>query len=128
MHDPQQELFSAVKIGLEEKGHTVYDGALPPEGTQYPFTYMGIFQQLDRVHKNALTGSVHCVIHVWHSNFRQRGTLSAMLLDVKRVLYGTQKTANFSWLVRNINTDIRPDNTTSQPLLHGIIEAELLFS
>lgn len=37
--DPQQELFSKLKIELEALGYAVYDGFLPPEGTAYPFVY-----------------------------------------------------------------------------------------
>jgi hypothetical protein len=129
MHiDPQQELFAALKVGLEAKGHTVYDGALPPDGTPYPFDYIGDFQQTDREHKNAVTGSVLATLHVWHNNTRQRGTLSKMLLEVKEVCRSTQKTNNFSWFVRNITQRIIPDTATAEPLLHGIIEAEFYFS
>lgn len=129
MHiDPQQELFAALKIGLEAKGHTVFDGVLPPDGTPYPFDYMGDFQQIDREHKNAVTGSVFATLHVWHNNTRQRGTLSKMLLEIKEVCRSTHKTNNFSWSVRNITQRIIPDTTTAEPLLHGIIEAEFYFS
>lgn len=129
MHiDPQQELFAALKIGLEEKGQAVFDGVLPPEDTPYPFTYLGDFQQIDREHKNAVTGSVFATLHVWHNNTRQRGTLSKMLLEVKEVCRSTRNTNNFSWAVRNVAQHIIPDNTTAQPLLHGIIEAEFYFS
>lgn len=129
MHiDPQQEIFTAVKIGLEQKGQAVFDGALPPDGTPYPFTYLGDFQQIDKEHKNAVTGSVFATIHVWHNNTRQRGTLSKMLLEVKDVCRNIQRTNNFTWGVRNITQRIIPDNTTAEPLLHGVIEAEFYFS
>jgi hypothetical protein len=71
---------------------------------------------------------VFATLHVWHNNTRQRGTLSKMLLEVKEVCRSTRNTNNFSWAVRNISQQIIPDNTTAQPLLHGIIEAEFYFS
>jgi hypothetical protein len=126
--DPQQELFTALKLALEAKGFDVYDGVLPPENTPYPFVYLGDFRQTDTEHKNAVTGIVYPVIHVWHNNCRQRGTVSAMLLEIKTECRKLVKTSNFAWLVRNVTGRIIPDNTTKTPLLHGVIEAEFLFS
>lgn len=126
--DPQQELFTAYKLGLEAKGYAVYDGALPPENTPYPFIYLGDFRQSDQMLKNAVNGNVYPKIHVWHNSPNQRGTVSAMLLDIKRVIYQTEKTNGFSWLVQSVNTQIIPDNTTKTPLLHGVVDAGLKFS
>lgn len=106
----------------------MYDGVLPPEGTPYPFIYLGDFGQSDQQLKNAVNGFVYPIIHIWHNNPRQRGTVSAMLLDVKRVIYQTAKTSSFSWLVQSVNERIIPDNTTKTPLLHGIVEAGVKFS
>lgn len=126
--DPQQELFTAYKLSLEAMGYAVYDGELPPENTPYPFIYLGDFSQTDTVLKNAVTGTVSPTIHIWHNNTRQRGTVSKMLLDVKRVIYQTQKTKAFSWLVQSVEGQIIPDNTTKTPLLHGIVTARVIFS
>lgn len=126
--EAQQELFTAFKLGLETKGHSVFDGFLPPDGTPYPFDYMGDFRQSDREHKADSTGSVFATIHVWHNDPGQRGTVSNMLLDIKTTARLLQKTANYSWAVRGITQNIFPDTTTKTPLLHGVFEAEFLFS
>lgn len=126
--DAQQELFTAYKLGIEAKGYAVYDGVLPPEGTPYPFVYIGDFRQADKEHKNAVTGTVYPTIHVWHNNTRQRGTVSRMLADIKAVCRSITHTRNFAWVIRNVNSQIIPDNTTRTPLLHGIVELEGLFS
>lgn len=126
--DAQQELFTAIKLALEEKGYAVYDGALPPANTPYPFIYLGDFQQLDTERKNAVTGTVYPMIHVWHNQYTQRGTVSQMLLDIKTVCRTLQRTTNFAWLIRNVNTRIIADKTTKTPLLHGVFEADCLFS
>lgn len=126
--DPQQELFTALKLALEAKGFDVYDGILPPEDTPYPFVYLGDFRQTDTEHKNAVTGIVYPMIHVWHNNPRKRGTVSKMLLEIKTECRRLVHTSNFAWLVRNVTGRIIPDNTTKTPLLHGVIEAEFLFS
>ena len=126
--DAQQELFTAFKLALEAKGYAVYDGALPPDNTPYPFIYLGEFRQTDTEHKNAVTGFVYPMIHVWHNNWDQRGTVSKMLLDIKTIARTLERTANFVWLVRNVNSRILADNTTKTPLLHGVVEAECVFS
>jgi hypothetical protein len=126
--DPQQEIFTAYKLALEAKGYDVYDGALPPENTPYPFIYLGDFRESDSQLKNAVVGYVYPTIHVWHNNTNQRGTVSRIVLDVKKTIMGTDKTANFGWLLQSLDSQIIPDTTTTMPLLHGIIEAGLKFS
>ena len=126
--DAEQELFAALKLGIEAKGYAVYDGALPPENTPYPFVYLGDFRQSETEHKNAITGTVYPTIHVWHNNIKQRGTVSRMLFDIKVVCRMIDSTGNFSWLHRNVSSRIFSDNTTKTPLLHGVMEAECLFS
>ena len=126
--DPQQELFTQLKIAFEAKGYDVYDGALPPENTPYPFVYLGDFRQSDSSAKGAVYGSVFPTIHVWHNNPRQRGTVSQMLLDIKTICRVLTHTANFAWMLYSVDQQIVTDNTTKSPLLHGIIEAEYKFS
>lgn len=126
--DPQQELFTALKLNLEAKGHDVYDGFLPPENTPYPFVYIGECQQIDDANKSAVFGYVHQTIHVWHNNPKQRGTVSKMLLDIKTVCRNIKHTTNFAWSVRNVTQNILPDTTTKSPLLHGVLDVEFYFS
>ena len=126
--DPQQELFTQLKLDLEAIGFAVYDGFLPPDGTPYPFVYLGDFQQIDAANKTAVFGSVYSTIHVWSNAPRQRGTVSEMLLEIKTACRKIKHTANFAWSVREVNQRVIPDNTTSTPLLHGVIEAEFIFS
>ena len=126
--DPQQELFTRLKLAIEEKGYDVYDGVLPPANTPYPFVYLGDFRQNDSATKNAVYGYVYPTIHVWHNNARERGTVSRMLLDIKTVCRAIERTTNFSWLLQSVDQRIIPDNTTKVPLLHGVIEAGYKFS
>lgn len=126
--DPQQELFARLKVDIEAKGYKVYDGFLPPDGTPYPFVYLGDFRQQDTARKNAVTGIVYPTIHVWHNNPQQRGTVSAMLLDIKAICYKISRTPNFAWMVTLTNQQIITDNTTRAPLLHGVLEPDFIFS
>lgn len=126
--DPQQELFSKLKIDIEALKYAVYDGFLPPEGTPYPFVYLGDNQQTDTSCKNAIYGRVHQVIHIWHNNPKRRGTVSDMLSNIKTACRKIEHTSNFSWDARGITSRIFPDNTTKTPLLHGVVEVDFYFS
>lgn len=129
--DPQQELFTRLLIGLKERfkmmGYEVYDSELPPEDTPYPFVYLGDFRQNDTETKTQVIGSVYPMIHVWHNNPRQRGTVSRMLLEIKKECRLIDSTDDH-WMVRNVTSRIFPDNSTKKTLLHGVVEAEFMFS
>ena len=126
--DPQQELFTELLLELRKLGYGVYDTFLPPEDTPYPFIYLADSQQTDTQTKSAVMGNVYQTIHVWHDNPRQRGTVSQMLLDIKKVCYKLEHTESFAWMIMNMNQRILPDNTTKTPLLHGLLEVEFKFS
>lgn len=126
--DPQQELFSELLLKMKELGYDVYDTFLPPKGTPYPFIYLADSQQTDTPNKTAVFGNVSQIIHIWHNNPRQRGTVSKMLLDIKKICYKLEHTENFAWMVRDVNQRILSDNTTKTPLLHGLLEVEFKFS
>lgn len=126
--DPQQELFSELLLKMKELGYDVYDTFLPPKGTPYPFIYLADSQQTDTPNKTTVFGNVSQTIHIWHNNPRQRGTVSKMLLDIKKICYKLEHTENFAWMVRDVNQRILPDNTTKTPLLHGLLEVEFKFS
>lgn len=126
--DPQQELFSTLLTELKKMGYDVYDGFLPPKNTPYPFIYLADSTQIDEENKTAVFGRVSQTIHVWHNSPKQRGTVSKMLLDAKTMCRKLEKTDNFSWFVRDVNQRILSDDTTKQPLLHGILSVEFSFS
>lgn len=126
--DPQQELFATLLVRLEEQGYDVYDGEMPPEGTPYPFVYLAASQQIDDINKSAVFGSVCQRIDVWHNNPGQRGTVSAIALGIKDVCRGIEHTENFSWYLKDVNQRMLADDTTKQPLLHGVLDVEFRFS
>lgn len=126
--DPQQQLFSRLYVDLKAQGYDVYDGCLPPDGTPYPFIYLGDCRQSDDANKSAVFGNVYMTIHVWSNTPRNRGTLSNILLAIKNVCRKIEHTDNFAWQLRNVNQRIIPDNTTKTPLLHGVLEVEYRFS
>lgn len=120
--DAQQELFTHLKLNIEAIGYAVYDGALPPEDTPYPFVYLGDFRQTDRDTKSHPYGNVYPTIHVWHNNPEQRGTVSEMLLNIKHICRRLRHTPSYAWTVQKIQSRIITDTTTKKPLLHGVID------
>lgn len=127
MADPQQELFSHLLSELRKK-YDVYDGFLPPAGTEYPFIYIADSVLTDEINKTAVFGEVSQTVHVWHNNPRQRGTVSAMLLDIKSTCRRMERTSNFAWLITNVEQTILADDSTAVPLVHGVLEITFKFS
>ena len=128
--DPQQELFMALleKLKAEFREDKVHDSFLPPEDTPYPFVYLADVRQSDSQTKSGMVGTVTQTIHVWHNDLAKRGTVSAMLFRVKGLCAQLEHTNNFGWLLVSADTQILPDTTTKQPLLHGVLEAVFRFS
>lgn len=127
--DSQQELFSALlvklKKELESKGVGVYDTFLPSEGTPYPYVYIGNSQLVDDYgNKTMILGSITQVVDVWHNNPRKRGELSEIMMIVKNVARQINRTNNFAFQIKDINQRILPDTSTSEPLMHGVLELD----
>lgn len=127
--DSQQELFIALKVQLEKalksKGVNVYDTFLPSEGTPYPYVYIGSSQLVDDYgNKTMILGSVTQVVDVWHNNPRKRGELSEIMMIVKNVARQINRTNNFAFRIHNIDQRILPDTSTSEPLMHGVLELD----
>ena len=122
--DPQQEIFTKLKVEIE-KSYDTYDGALPPENTPYPFVYLGeVTLQDDYGNKSRVLANVNVTIHVWSDDFTKRGTHSEMLRKVKEIARGITNTTSYSWQVLNIYQRQLEDSTTKTPLLHGVLQIE----
>ena len=125
--DAQQELFIALRNSIAQE-YSVYDGYMPPEDTPYPFVYLADSQMIDSPNKTKINGRVFQTIHVWHNSPMKRGTVSAMMLNIKNIARSIKATTNFHWMVRSVDQRILADNTTKKPLLHGVVEIEFYFS
>jgi len=124
--DAQQRLFTALLVRLRAAGLDVYDGALPPEGTPYPFVYLADTASDARIYKSGVSESVSLSVHVWHNDTLTRGLFSQILLTVKQNLYGLQTDVNASLI--SLSQQTLADDTTDTPLLHGIIAAVFIIS
>ena len=123
--DIQQAVFTQLKIDIESLGYDVYDGELPPEGTPYPFVYLCNSNRNDNRTKGGKSGTVSQMIHVWHNDVQKRDTVSAMLADIKDVCRELER--KYPVILSGMTQDILPDNTTKQPLLHGVLTVNFKF-
>lgn len=123
--DVQQALFTQLKVDIEALGYDVYDGHLPPKDTPYPFVYLGNSTQNDNSTKAGYIGSVSQMIHVWHNDVRKRGTVSGMLLNIKNIC--TILETKYPVILSGMTQNILPDDTTDQPLLHGVLTVNFKF-
>ena len=112
----QQELFTYFKTALN-----AYDGHLPPKGTPYPFYYLADTRQQYGASKSQEYGYVTLIVHIWHNNEKERGTVSEMMNTVLNTAGNLTETSNYKWsLIRNeTEQQILADNTTTPPLMHG---------
>lgn len=127
--DAQQELFSTILDILKTEFESVYDGFLPPEGTEYPFIYLSNSTQSDdsRV-KFERMGTIYQTVDVWGNNPNRRGDISEMLMRIKSICARIDRTDNFKWVLKSVNQQILADTSTKEPLMHGILELEFSFS
>ena len=123
--EPQQMLFGYLLTELRDKGYSVYDGALPSDKAPYPFIYLADSQTVDAARKDAVQGTVYQTLHVWHDNPQERGTVSAIILDIKRLCRKLENETG--WLLSECLSRILSDDTTGRVLMHGIIETGFKF-
>jgi hypothetical protein len=129
MSDPQQEIYTALLVALRDGVTPVYDGFLPPQGTPYPFIYMGDVAAGIVRKKSGETGTVKQTVHVWHSNPHKRGSVSAILMDIKRAADRIKETpGGYGWDIVDVSEEILPDTTTATPLLHGVVTLTFSYS
>lgn len=125
MKNPQQDLFSAFLVALRKEfgDGRVFDGFLPPEGTPYPFVYLGDSHQVDDFgNKMQVLGSVRQTVDVYMDNPKKRGTLSGYMDRVNSVARGLGQSGQYHWQAVSAEQQVIPDNSTSTPLLHGVID------
>lgn len=128
MHSPQQEIFTLCRqkatevIGKDD----VYD--YPPGEVDYPFFYIGEAFSQDKANKSVVNATVQQTIHLYHNDYKKRGTSEKLILELKHKLRKVVKTPHFFVTISNMSSQIIPDNSTSTPLLHGILEVEFKVS
>lgn len=104
----------------------VYD-YLPGEGTLYPFIFIGGQYGSDTRYKNVVTGNCSQTIHVYHNDSGRRGSTQRIMDDLLREIRKVKHTRTFYVELTDVRVQMLPDNTTSTPLLHGILDLRFNF-
>ena len=123
---PQQQVYDEVFKTCLDLGHDTYD-FLPPSSAKLPFVYVGEQFDQDRDTKTVIYGDVQQTIHIY-GNYKNRRQVTDMMNSIKRELRKKRKTENYYITIRNINSQTLIDESTSQPLLHGIVEVDFTFN
>lgn len=117
---PEQRIYTELRKIIDlELGYSVYDYL--PDSAEYPFVVLGEqFSQPTREHKDYRNKNVQTTVHVWHNDWRQRGTLSSMMREIELAIIRA-----FGVDGEDISIRILPDNSTGSDLLHGILETDI---
>lgn len=124
---PQQSIFTLCRMVSSRVIPDTYD-YLPGEGTKYPFVFIGEQFAQDTRKKNVVIGSVQQTIHVYHNDYRKRGSTTKIMDDILAELRKQKKAGLYSIDLVGVSMRVVPDNTTSTPLLHGIMELNFKFN
>lgn len=123
---PQQAIFDVVFQTSLNQGYSTFD-YLPPDKTKYPFVYVGEQFDEDLFTKTNVYGLVTQTIHIYHVH-RKRREFTDVVNRFKLELRRLKQAEDYRITVRNMNVQTIIDNTTGEPLLHGIIEVEFRFN
>jgi len=123
---PEQEVFDVVYMKCQQLGYDVYD-YLPPEQTAYPFVYVGEVFQQDRHTKSGLFGDVQVTVHVYN-DYQKRRETTTMRDRIKHELYKVRNAGSINLTLKRGTGQIFIDDSTTEPLLHGVLELEFTFT
>lgn len=117
----QQELFDAVYATSLRLGYETYDYA--PQGVSFPIVQVGEqFEQEQRT-KSGPYAIVQQTIHVYHY-YTQRRELTSIVDMLKKELRQLRRSGPFYFAYRNATGRTMTDNSTSNTLLHAVLEVE----
>ena len=125
LKSPQQQIYDAVFLIAYKLGYSVFD-YLPADKVSYPFVFVGEYFNNDRKTKSIKYGNVVQTVHVYHSH-KGRRELSTMIDKIKAGCEQLKRTDNFYISCKSSNGQVMLDNSTGEPLLHGILEVEFQF-
>ena len=117
---PEQKIYTQIRRICDELGYPVYDYRADGQ-TGFPFVILGEqFSQPLREHKDGRNKQIQTTIHVWHNDWRKRGTVSQIMRGIELKII-----EHFGVPAENINMQIIADDTTGSNLWHGILETDI---
>lgn len=128
MPSPQQELFTALRtICIDVSGTDRVFDYLPPD-VGYPLVYIGEQLSTDKMNKSLVMAEVTQTIHVYHNDFRKRGTTTSIIDQVVSKARALNGTVHFYCKLNRHYQQVLEDHSTGQPLLHGVLELTFTLS
>lgn len=126
MASPQQEIFTAIRgICVSRIGDSNVYEVLPPDGTPYPFIYVGEQSSVDDLtNKTVVFAEVRQTVHIYHNNLKRRGDVSAVLDDLLTELRRLEATKTFRWRLTSVSNEVRVESV-GEKVLHGILDVKL---
>lgn len=119
---PQQRIWIDVRMLSVSLGYDTYD-YLPDSQADYPFVFIGeSFKQDIRRHKDYLNGQTQVTVHVWHNDWKQRGTVMQMMTNIEQAVR-----EKYHMNVQGVDTQVLTDNSTGSNLLHGVLEINIKY-
>ena len=116
---PEQRAYKRIRKLCEDLDYNVYDRV--PDDATFPFVIIGEqFSQRVRDHKEHTVKDVQTTIHIWHNDWKQRGTVSRMIRELEIEIM-----REFGVEGEDISTQIILDNTTGTDMYHGIVEPDI---
>jgi hypothetical protein len=125
MKSPKIQLFNAVFSRSLSLGYETYD-YLPgkDEDTHYPFVHIAGSVSSDVMNnKEVITGTISQTIHVW-GLVNDRSQFAEMIFHLEMELRRISELENYFVRLTELDSNEIYDNTTTDNLLHGIIQAE----
>jgi hypothetical protein len=125
MKSPKIQLFNSVFNKSLSLGYDTYD-YLPSkdEGAPYPFVHVAGSISSDIINnKEMITGTISQTIHVWEMA-NDRSHFAEMIYNLEMELRRLAKLENYYARLVSLDSNEVYDNTTTDNLLHGIIQAE----
>lgn len=126
LKSPQQYIFDEVFIQSLNLGFRTFD-YLPPESAGLPFVFIGEQFNEDIANKTNVHGFVNQTIHIYHDRKRRR-ELTDMINALKASIRKMKNAGPYRVRVNSVTDQMIFDNSTAEPLLHGIIEIEFRFN
>lgn len=127
-NSPRQEIFTMCRqAAVRVLGESSVFDYLPGKEARYPFVFIGEQYGEDIRYKTVVAGDCTQTIHVYHNDPGKRGSTQSMMDRVLHEIRKVKHTRTFYIELVDTRTQMLTDNTTSTPLLHGVLELRFKF-
>ncbi|WP_077301579.1 hypothetical protein [Virgibacillus pantothenticus] len=125
MESPQLQLFNHIFNRSLALGYSTIDySPVKNKGLTYPFVYVGERVSEDIINnKQVITGRLLQTVHVW-AYAHNRSLFDEMMFRLQNEFRKITRLPNYYLKLEGLNANDMYDNTTSDDLLHGVIEVE----